>query len=216
MWRQTCSPPYLLCRLNLFLSKNIKSIFNAPFSAVLPLRLPLLTSKPTAAQHAATVAAVQALITHVQSPLPMGGCVTPVDHFAVLFLCRLWPLTLDYTTRNKKRTREKKKEAYFRFTAIFTSTWALGRNFLLRDLCRPTGCASRRGFVSTRRSHSVAGSCQTGLCRVFSLNERLDSFGRQATSEGHCRRHCRLGRRIFPFSFSGYREAVIKQLLLAS
>lgn len=93
--------------------------FNAPFSPILPLPLPLLTSKPTAAQHAATVAAVQALITHVQSPLPMGGCVTPVDHFAVLFLFRLWPPTLDYTTRNKKRRREKKRKPYFHLTAVF-------------------------------------------------------------------------------------------------
>lgn len=148
-WRQTCRLPYLLCRLNLFLSENIKSIFNAPFSPILPLPFPLLTSKPTAAQHAATVAAVQALIIHVQSPLPMGGCVTPVDHFAVLFLFRLWPRTLDYTTRTakKKRKRKKKRKPYFHFTAAFTSTCALGRHFLNKDSCCPSGCASGRDLI---------------------------------------------------------------------
>lgn len=146
---QTSSLPYLLCRLNLFLSKNIKFILNAPFSPIAPphLLLPPLTSKPTAVQHAATVAAVQALITHVQSPLPMGSCVTPVDHFAILFLFQLWPRTLDYTTRNKNRKREKRRKPYFHLTAVFKSTRALGRHFLLKDLCCPTGCTSRRDFI---------------------------------------------------------------------
>lgn len=132
-----------------------------------PFLSPLLTSKATAAQHAATVAAVQALITHVQSPLPMGGCVTPVDHFAVLFLFRLWLRTLDYTTRNKKRKREKKRKPYFHFTAVFMSTWALGRHFLLKDLCCPTGCTSRRDFI---RPRGVWSGVPLGCRKVPDLN----------------------------------------------
>lgn len=226
-WRQTSSLPYLLCRLNLFLSENTKSIFNASFSPILPLPLPLLTSKPTAAQHAATVAAVQALITHVQSPLPMGGCVTPVDHFAVLFLFRLWPRTLDYTTRNKKRKRKEKKTLFSFRCCFYMSSRAPfpALRFML----------SHRLHLS-KRLHSTKRCLEWSPARLqevvkqdSALSERLDAFRRLATcvwdveswhlqwwAEGFRRRRRRLVRRIFPFSFSSTRgcyKAAITGLL---
>lgn len=39
-------------------------------------------------------------------------------------------------------------------------------------------------FVSRVESHSVAGSCQTGRCRISTPNECLDALRRQAASAG--------------------------------
>lgn len=87
----------------------------------MPPSPPLLTSKPTALQLAAAVAAAQALITHVQSPLPMGGCVTPVDHFAVLFLIRFGH-GRSITQQGRKKKEMEKRKPYFHCTAVLTST----------------------------------------------------------------------------------------------
>lgn len=58
------------------------------------LLLPLTSNSKT---HCLDVAALQNLITHVKSPLPITSCVTPVDHIMFLFLLLLWPPSVYYT-----------------------------------------------------------------------------------------------------------------------